>query len=57
MKVVSSSALVFAVLFLSMASSNIFKKKEGIQTLVLLDDWAVIETHSIFFDSLKKDGH
>jgi len=26
------------------------------KTLVLLDDWATIETHSIFFDSLRSKG-
>lgn len=24
---------------------------------MLLDDWATIDTHSVFFDSLKRDGH
>lgn len=46
--------LASAILF---ASCGIIPKKEGIKTLVLLDNWAIIETHSIFFDTLKHNGH
>ena len=54
---ISSAALLAACLLLSGASAGLLPQKEGIQTLVLLDDWATIETHSVFFDSLRKDGH
>jgi Oligosaccharyltransferase 48 kDa subunit beta len=59
---VMRSISYFATLFLFLYSSSTTKaslipKKEGIQTLVLVDDWATLESHSIFFDSLRKDGH
>lgn len=57
MKKVSSRSLAVALLLLGLATCEVLPKKEGIQSLVLLDDWSIIETHSIFFDSLKKDGH
>ena len=37
--------------------AGVIPKKDGINTLILLDDWSIVETHSIFFDSLKNDGH
>lgn len=55
MKVVSS--LILSLLFGMMAKAEVLPKKAGISTLVLLDDYAIVETHSIFFDSLTKDGH
>jgi hypothetical protein len=53
-KQISSAALL---LLLSTASGSLIPKKQGLQTLVLLDDWATIDTHSIFFESLRRDGH
>ncbi len=53
-KHISSAALL---LLLGTASSTLIPKKQGVQTLVLLDDWATLDTHSIFFDSLRRDGH
>jgi hypothetical protein len=40
-----------------LANCGIITKREGTKTLVLLDNWATLETHSIFFETLKKDGH
>lgn len=54
---ISSAALLAAALLLAPTWAALTQKKEGIQTLVLVDDWATIETHSVFFDSLRKDGH
>lgn len=55
---ISSAGLLAALLLLGQpAMASLIPKKEGIQTLVLLDDWATVETHSLFFDSLRKDGH
>jgi hypothetical protein len=39
------------------AFGSLIPKKQGIQTLVLLDDWATLDTHSIFFETLRRDGH
>eukprot|EP00347_Sterkiella_histriomuscorum_P002855 403366536 len=55
MKVVSS--LILSLLFGLLTKANVLNKKQGIQTLVLLDDYSIVESHSIFFDSLTKDGH
>ena len=55
MKVVSS--LILSLLFGAFVKSNVLSKKEGIQTLVLIDDYSIIETHSILFDSMRRDGH
>jgi hypothetical protein len=55
MRVVSS--LVISLLFGSLIKAQVLPKKSGIQTLVLLDDYSIVETHSIFFDSMRKDGH
>jgi len=38
------------------ALAGVITHKDGLQTLVLLDNWAYIETHSVFFDILKRDG-
>jgi oligosaccharyltransferase complex subunit beta len=57
MKVSSKESALVVALLLSLVSAEVLPKREGIQTLVLLDDWSVVETHSIFFDSLKNDGH
>lgn len=46
---ISSKLITLAALF-AVAASSIFPKKTGLQTLVLLDNWATIETHSIFFE-------
>ena len=60
-RTISSAALATAMLLLSSgpitSSAGLLPKKEGHQTLVLVDDWATIETHSIFFDQLRSDGH
>jgi hypothetical protein len=53
----SISYVATLFLFLYSSSASLIPKKEGIQTLVLLDDWATIDTHSILFESMKKDGH
>ncbi|CDW86938.1 dolichyl-diphosphooligosaccharide--protein glycosyltransferase 48 kda subunit-like [Stylonychia lemnae] len=55
MKVVSS--LILSLLFGALIKSDVIPKKSGIQTLVLLDDYSIVESHSIFFDSLQRDGH
>jgi hypothetical protein len=57
MKAIISSLAVFLLLLGQPAFSALIKEKKGIQTLVLLDDWATIQTHSHFFESLRKDGH
>ncbi len=52
------SSLVLCLLFgAPLITSALLPKKQGISTLVLLDDYSLVETHSIFFDSLTKDGH
>ncbi len=53
----SISYVATLCLFLYSASASLIPKKQGIQTLVLLDDWATLQTHSILFEALKKDGH
>jgi len=53
----SISYLATLFLFLYSSSASLIPKKDGIQTLVLVDDWATLESHSIFFESLRKDGH
>ena len=53
----SISQIATLCLFLYGATASLIPKKQGIQTLVLLDDWATLQTHSIFFETLKKDGH
>lgn len=55
----TSVSSIFLILFAFVFITNcgIIPKKEGIKTLVLLDNWATIETHSIFFESLKQSGH
>ena len=50
-----TTALVL-LLALTQVSAGILPTKQGIRTLVLLDSWATIETHSIFFDTLRRDG-
>ncbi len=52
-----SATLLAAFLLLGQSFAGLIPQKEGIQTLVLLDDWATVETHSAFFESLRKDGH
>ena len=42
---------------LGMAHLSIIPFKDNKKTLVLLDSWATIETHSIFFDVLRRAGH
>ena len=44
------------MLVFSFTFGGILPSKHGIKTLVLLDNWATIETHSIFFETLRKDG-
>ena len=58
MPISSKAALVTLFFFLySATKATLIPKKQGIQTLVLVDDWATLESHSIFFESLKRDGH
>ena len=57
MKAIKQISSVAFLLVLSTASASLIPRKQGIQTLVLLDDWATIDTHSIFFESLRRDGH
>ena len=57
MKAILRISSAILLLFLGSSLGNLIPKKQGIQTLVLLDDWATLDTHSIFFDSLKRDGH
>jgi hypothetical protein len=52
----SQFLLLLSLLALSQVHSSILPTKQGIRTLVLLDSWATIETHSIFFDTLRRDG-
>ena len=59
-KLISSAALLAVSLLLgthTQVRAALQPQKDGIQTLVLLDDWATVETHSIFFEILRKDGH
>ena len=37
--------------------AKIIKERVGTHTLVLLDNWATIETHSMFFDHMRQMGH
>ena len=60
LKMISSAA--FLALSLLLGSDGLVKaalqpQKDGIQTLVLVDDWSLLQTHSLFFESLRKDGH
>ena len=48
-------ALIFGLA--QVAFSSVMPYKDNKKTLVLLDSWATIETHSIFFDILKRSGH
>jgi len=57
MKATISSAAVLALFLGTAAFGSLIPKEEGIKTLVLLDDWATLDTHSIFFESLRRDGH
>ncbi len=61
LKLISCGALLLASLLIGSLSSAVrgalIPSKEGSQTLVLVDDWATLETHSVFFDALRKDGH
>jgi hypothetical protein len=57
MSSVSSKFLILCISLLLTVNCGIIPQKQGIKTLVLLDNWATIETHSIFFDSLRLDGH
>ena len=54
MRVVSSLAVALLV---GLIQSQVLPTKKGIQTLVLMDDYQLVESHSIFFHSLQKDGH
>lgn len=54
---VSYALILSLFLGLPLVRGDVLPKKQGIQTLVLLDDYALVETHSIFFDSLSRDGH
>jgi hypothetical protein len=56
MKATISSAVLLLLLGTA-AFGSLIPKKDGLQTLVLLDDWATLDTHSIFFESLRRDGH
>ena len=57
-KIISSLSLAtFMLLFSSMTSASLVPQKEGVHTLVLIDDWSLVQSHSIFFDQLRKDGH
>jgi hypothetical protein len=56
-----SSSVLLATTFLLLLTltpvyTGVLPSKQGIRTLVLLDSWATIETHSIFFDTLRRDG-
>ena len=51
--------LIFLVctIFLSSVSAGTFvQPKSQNKTLVLVDTWATLETHSIFFDHIKQMG-
>ena len=51
-------AAILAVLFAPQTSGNLISTNQAVKTLVLLDDWATVETHSIFFNHLAKTiGH
>jgi hypothetical protein len=59
---ISFAALTLSALLLlssgpGTVAASLIPKKYGIKTLVLLDDWSILDSHSIFFDSLKRDGH
>lgn len=51
------SLAISIVAMISTVLADVLPKKTGIHTLVLVDSWAVSETHSIFFDTLKQNGH
>ena len=50
------------IIALAMNEKNVAKADRFVRethmnkTLVLVDDWAILETHSIFFDHIKKMG-
>jgi len=57
-RLISSATLTAMLLLLGQqAFASIVPNKSGIHTLILVDDWATIDTHSVFFESLRKDGH
>ena len=54
-KLVASVAIVLGS---HMATAKFIAEDVDTKTLVLLDDWSTIETHSVFFDHLKNEiGH
>jgi hypothetical protein len=50
-------SLIASLSCLSLSNGSVIPKHEGISTLVLLDNWSTIETHSIFFETLRTIGH
>ena len=51
-------AATSAIFFAPQTSGKLISEDKLTQTLVLLDNWATIETHSIFFNYLAKTvGH
>ena len=41
-----------------LAVANLIKEDNATKTLVVVDDWATVETHSVFFDHIRnKLGH
>ena len=51
-------AAISAILFVPQTSGKLISEDVQVKTLVLLDNWGTVETHSIFFDHLSKTiGH
>lgn len=48
--------LLISTLFIGVQAGTFVKEKSENVTLVLVDTWATLETHSIFFDHIKNMG-
>jgi hypothetical protein len=56
MKFLTLLTILSTLLIISVEASTFVKEKSENVTLVLVDTWATLETHSIFFDHIKQMG-
>jgi len=54
--VIASIAISQILNFKSASAGTFIKEKSQNKTLVIVDTWATLETHSIFFDHIQKMG-
>ena len=54
--VIASIAISQILNFKSASAGTFIKEKSHNKTLVIVDTWATLETHSIFFDHIQKMG-